>query len=70
MRASEDFIAIVNETIKKEQQKFEKADEGSGLLAANEFYNRLVKEGTIKKKGNTLREIGNSNTVHVKLNSL
>ena len=63
------IIALVNETIKKEQEKFAASANSSSLLDANEYYNKLVEDGTIKKKGNTLRDIDNLNCFYVRPNS-
>lgn len=69
MASDQDLISLLNEALKREQQKVEEGGSKPSLVAANDFYNKLLENGTIKKRGNTLRDISNPNLFHVRLNS-
>jgi hypothetical protein len=64
-----DVISLLSEALEKEQKEFENGKKNSSLFAANEYYNKLLESGVIKKRGYTLRDIGNPNMFLIKLNA-
>jgi hypothetical protein len=64
-----DVISLLSETLEREQQEFERGEKKPSLFAANDYYNKLLKSGVIKKRGYTLRDIGSPNMFQVKLNT-
>ena len=54
MTSKKDIVTELKSVIRKEESK---ATADKKLSAANDFYNKLLKSGTIKKRGYTLRGI-------------
>lgn len=55
MAKKRDIVAELTLVVKQEQKKI--IESNSKLAAANDLYNKLLRNGTIKKRGNTLRGI-------------
>ncbi len=55
MTEKKDIVTELQLVIKKEQAKV--AENNNKLAAANELYNKLLRQGIIKKRSNTLRSI-------------
>ena len=64
MPKQQNIVIELENLIKKEEKK----DDDLKLNVANELYNRLVKEGTIKKRGYTLRGIEDYKLIRHSLN--
>ena len=54
MPTKKDIVAELNSLIKNEESK---TSANKKLSGANDFYNKLVKSGALKKRGYTLRGI-------------
>jgi hypothetical protein len=59
----------LSEVINSNDKKFD-TDSFKSLSTANEKYNNLLKTGTIKKRGYTLRGIEDTHLLHFRINHI
>lgn len=64
---NQSIVSKLQEIIAKEEQELQHTTTAAQLLSANEYYNKLVEEGMIKKRGFTLRGIEDTHLLNVRL---
>jgi predicted transcriptional regulator len=57
-------VSVLEEFLKKNDMGTENINHCNDLEAANNFYNKLIKDGIIKKRGFTLKGIGEAHLNH------
>ena len=65
MAHKKDIASNLQKVLTKEELKYKS---GVELNRANDLYNKLLRDGVIQKKGNTLRTPGEDHLFRVKLN--
>lgn len=68
MENQSDIISKLKEVFKKEEEKLKAKKTNERLVSANNYYNKLIERGIIKKRGYTLRGIEDTHLLNVKLN--
>jgi hypothetical protein len=63
------IVTELNDVIKKEEAKQHGTKNNDSLLVANDYYNKLIENGMVKKRGFTLRGIEDTHLFNVRLNN-
>ena len=68
MENHSNIVSNLKEVIAKEEKRLKVKNNSNRLIAANDFYNKLLEKGLIKKRGYTLRGIEDMHLLRVRPN--